>query len=202
MIWALVFMSGAGMSPSGLDDYRYLGGIASAQPLQFAYRKQLRVTGYGALGPSEWNVHNCAFPGHPHGQGADFVQADVGVVSNAALGRAPGHAVLHPVSREYVDAPVIHSHGEIDYELSLGVVSESAGCSRANPGSQPRSRTAPAPLQGRFLLPALRSCPAAAAVVTPSSFPVALVPCQNRREYTGKLGRTLCQRALRRQLVP
>ena len=43
------------------------------------------------------------------------------MIADTALARPPRHAVLHPVAREYLDAPVVHGYGKIDYQLPLGL---------------------------------------------------------------------------------
>ncbi len=53
-----------------------------------------------ALGAAKRDVDDRALPGHPHRQRLDFVEGDVGVVADAALGRAAVDVVLDPVAGE------------------------------------------------------------------------------------------------------
>ena len=66
-----------------------------------------------ALGAAERDVDDGALPGHPTGQGADFVERDVGRVADAALGRAAGDVVLHAEAGEHLNAAVVHGHGKV-----------------------------------------------------------------------------------------
>ena len=46
--------------------------------------------------------------------------------ADAPLGGPPGHVVLDPVAGEQAHLAVVHSHGEMDDELSLGEPQEAA----------------------------------------------------------------------------
>ena len=112
MVCSLVFMSGAGTSLSGPMKSMSLGGVAARDALQFALRQQRGVADDAALGAAERNVDDRAFPGHPGGQRAHFVERHVGREADAALGRAAGDGVLHAIAGEHFDAAVIELHGE------------------------------------------------------------------------------------------
>ena len=88
MICASVPTSGAGMSLSGpmrIDD---LGREAARERSSSLQRERLGVADDAALGAAEGQVDDGALPGHPHGERRDLVQRHVGVVADAALGRA------------------------------------------------------------------------------------------------------------------
>ena len=103
------------------DEERDLGGVAAGQALQLGLRHLLGVADHAALGAAEGDVDHGALPGHPHGQGAHLVQGDVGVVADAALGRAAADVVLHAVAGEDLHRAVVHAHREVDGELALGL---------------------------------------------------------------------------------
>src|SRR5208283_3886395 len=72
------------------DEFDQLGGVAAGHALQFAHRHFVRIADYAAFGSAERDVDHGALPGHPAGEGADFVEGDVGRVADAALGRSSG----------------------------------------------------------------------------------------------------------------
>ena len=72
------------------DEVDDLRGVAAGHALQFALAHCFGIADDAALGAAEGNVDDGALPGHPTGQGAHFVERDVGRVANAALGRAAG----------------------------------------------------------------------------------------------------------------
>ena len=111
MVWGLVYTSGAGMSFSG----------PSSGEIMNVYRRVIRsisprlmffgVADDAALGAAEGKPHHGALPGHPCRQGLDFVERDVGVVADAALGRPAKVVVLRTVALEDPDRAVVHPHG-------------------------------------------------------------------------------------------
>src|SRR5208283_5631774 len=72
----------------GADEFDQLGGVAAGHALQFAHRHFVRIADDAAFGTAERNVDHGALPGHPAGEGANFIQSDIGSVADAALGRA------------------------------------------------------------------------------------------------------------------
>ena len=67
------------------DELDQLRGVAAGHALQFALRHLVRIADDAALGAAEGNVDHGALPGHPAGQGAHFVEGDVGRVADAAF---------------------------------------------------------------------------------------------------------------------
>ena len=61
-------------------------GVAAGEALEFAHGHLLGIAGDAAFGAAKGDVHDGALPCHPRGQGLDFVQGDVGVEADAALG--------------------------------------------------------------------------------------------------------------------
>ena len=72
------------------------------------------VAGNAAFGATEGEVHQRAFPAHPHGEGGDFAEFDVWGVADAAFTWAKGQVVLDTVAGERVDFAVVHPDGEGD----------------------------------------------------------------------------------------
>ena len=87
------------------DEFDQFGGVAAGHALEFALGHLVGVADDAALGAAEGDVDDGALPGHPAGQGADFVEGDVGGVADAALGGAAGDGVLHAVAGEDFEVP-------------------------------------------------------------------------------------------------
>src|SRR5713226_3533658 len=86
--------------------------------LELARREDFGVDDDAALGAAEWDVDDGAFPRHPHREGFDLVQGDVGVVADAALRWPPVDVVLHAIAGEDAVRAVVHLHGEVACELA------------------------------------------------------------------------------------
>ena len=98
----------------GPDEIEQLGGVAAGHALQLALRHFVRIADDAALGAAERNVHHRALPRHPARQRADFVEVHVGPVAQSALGRAARNGVLHAVSGEDFEVPVVHLHRDMN----------------------------------------------------------------------------------------
>ena len=94
-----------------------LGGVAAGNGLEFASAELLRVADHAALGSAKGDVDHRALPGHPTGQGADFVQRHIGGKADAALARPAHEGVLHPVADKNLDRPVVHHHWDVDRDF-------------------------------------------------------------------------------------
>ena len=82
--------------------------IAAGQPFQLAHRQLFRVAGHAALAAAEGNVDDGALPRHPRGQRLHLIHRDIGVVTDAALGRPAHRAVLYAVAFKPDDLPAVH----------------------------------------------------------------------------------------------
>ena len=102
-------------------------GVATRHPFQFALRHVLRVAGDSALGAAERNIHDRAFPRHPRGQRLHLIERDLRVIADAALGGAAHRAVLHAISLEAVNVPVVHADRHCDHEDALGILDHLPG---------------------------------------------------------------------------
>ena len=67
-----------------------------------------------AFAAAEGDVDHGAFPGHPGGQRADFVEGDVGREADAAFGGAARNGVLHAIAGEDLQAPVVELHRNVN----------------------------------------------------------------------------------------
>ena len=105
----------------GPDEVAEGADEAAAEPLQLHGRELLGVDDDPALAPAEGDADHRALEGHPEGQGLDLADADVGVVADAALGRAPRVVVAHPVGLEGAQAAVVEAHRHRHLEDGLGV---------------------------------------------------------------------------------
>ena len=62
----------------GADKLDEFGGVAAGHAFELALGTFLGVADDAALGSAEGDVDDGALPGHPGGEGADFVEGDVG----------------------------------------------------------------------------------------------------------------------------
>src|SRR5258708_19715518 len=86
---------------------------------ELARREDFGVDDDAALGAAERDVDDGAFPRHPHREGFDLVQGDVGVVADAAFSRPPVDVVLHAIAGEDPVRTWAHLYGEVARELAL-----------------------------------------------------------------------------------
>ena len=93
------------------DEFDQLGGVAAGHALQFAARHLLGIADDAALGAAKGNIDHGAFPGHPTGQRAHFVQRHVRRIAHAALGRAARNGMLHPVAGKTSSCPLSMATG-------------------------------------------------------------------------------------------
>ena len=75
-----------------------------------------------AFGATKRDIHNCTFPCHPGSQCLNLIERYLRVITKAAL-RGPAHrAVLHAVSLEAVNVPIVHAHRDGHGENALGIL--------------------------------------------------------------------------------
>ncbi len=103
------------------DELDQLRGIAAGHALQFALGHLVGIADHSTLGATEGNVDYGALPGHPTGQGADFVEGNVGRVAQAALGRTARDRVLHPEAGEDFEMAVVHHDRNVQDDLPGGI---------------------------------------------------------------------------------
>ena len=98
------------------DERNHLHGEAASESFEFACGHAARIAGDAALATTEGQVHQRAFPSHPHGEGGDFSEIYGWVVTQAALDRSAREVVLYAVAEEYLGAAVIavDRHGDGD----------------------------------------------------------------------------------------
>ena len=77
-----------------------------------------------ALGSAEGDVDDGALPGHPGGERADFVERDVGSVTDAAFGGSAGDGVLDAVAGEDFDRAVVHADGDVNDDFAGGIAED------------------------------------------------------------------------------
>ncbi len=118
MVRSFVLTSGAGTSRSGPDYVDDLCGVAARDALQFAIRQHRRIADHAAFGAAEGNVDDGAFPRHPRGERAHFIQRYVGRKADAALAGAAHHGMLHAIAGEDFEAAVIKLHGNVDGDFA------------------------------------------------------------------------------------
>ena len=104
------------LGADGVDDFR---NVAARQRLELTAGHARRIADDATLAAAERHVRDRALPRHPGGERRDFVERDVGVIADAALGRAKGDVVLHAVSGEDFDFAVVHLDRTGDGDLPL-----------------------------------------------------------------------------------
>ena len=102
----------------GVDDRR---GVAAGDPLELPVGHRRRIADHAALGAAEGHVHHRALPRHPGGEGLHFVEGDLHVEPDAALGRAARRVVEHPVAGVDLHLTVVPADGHRDDDLFFGV---------------------------------------------------------------------------------
>ncbi len=111
---------GGGDVAVGTDDVHDLGSVAARDSFQLAIGEHVGIADDAAFSAAEGDVDHGAFPGHPSGQGADFVNCDVGGETDAAFGGAAHHRVLDAVAGENFQASIVELHGNVDGEFERG----------------------------------------------------------------------------------
>ena len=112
--WALVPMSGAGMSRVGPRTFSILSMKERAILCSSAWLELVGRAVDAALGAAEGDAGDGGLPGHQRGERADLVDVDLGVEADAALVRAAGAVVLDAVAGVDVGLAV----GELDRDLN------------------------------------------------------------------------------------
>ena len=105
----------------GADRVDDLGGVAARQRFELALRHLGRIANDAALAAAERQLRDGALPRHPRRERRHFVERDVRVIADAALGRAERDVVLHAIAGEDLDLAVVHLHGAGHDDLALGL---------------------------------------------------------------------------------
>jgi hypothetical protein len=105
----------------GSDELHEFGGVAAGHAFELALGHFLWIADDAALGSAKGDVDDGALPGHPGGEGADFVEGDIGRVADAALGWAASDGVLDAIAGEDFNGAVVHAYGDVNDELARGI---------------------------------------------------------------------------------
>lgn len=108
------------------DKVRDFRGVTAGERFELASGEFFGLAGDAAFGAAERDADDGAFPRHPHGKGAHFVEVDARGIADASFGGAADGVVLHTVAGENLDGSVIHFDGEVDDELALGAAKDSS----------------------------------------------------------------------------
>jgi len=106
------------------DEFDEFGGVAASHALELALGHFFGVADDASLGSAEGDVDDGALPGHPGGEGADFIQSYVGRVADATLCGAARDGVLDAIAGEDLDGAVVHADGDVDDEFAGGVAED------------------------------------------------------------------------------
>src|SRR5437763_1520422 len=91
----------------------WLGPERDVPALQFAAGHFARIANDAALRTAERDIHHRAFPGHPGGKRAHFVNAYIRRESNPALPGSAHGRMQHAIAGENFQLPVVHSHRDV-----------------------------------------------------------------------------------------
>src|SRR5579864_1148274 len=103
------------------NEFDQLGGVAASDLFEFSLGEFARIADDAAFGATERNVDDSTLPGHPTGEGADFVEIHVRRIADAALGRAAGDGMLHAKAGEDLNAAVVHANGDVNDKFAVGI---------------------------------------------------------------------------------
>src|SRR5215471_4678243 len=92
------------------DDGRNFKRIPASEPFELSLRHALRITDHTALATAVGNADGRALPRHPRGEGLNFIERDVWMVTNASLGWAARNVVLHTITLEDFCLATVHAH--------------------------------------------------------------------------------------------
>jgi hypothetical protein len=87
------------------------GHVSARQRFELPRRHPGWIADDATFPAAEGDVGDGALPSHPGGEGGDLVERDVGVIADAALGRAECDVVLDAIAGEDLDLAVVHQHG-------------------------------------------------------------------------------------------
>src|SRR6185295_13563086 len=94
--------------------------VAAGDALEFEVGEHARVADDSAFRAAEGDVDDRALPGHPGGEGADFVEGNVWRETDAAFAGASGDGVLDSVAGEDFKAAVVKADGDVNGEFPGG----------------------------------------------------------------------------------
>src|SRR5690606_38798404 len=97
------------------------GSVAPGQTFEFGLAEFLWVDDDAPLGPAERNVNQSAFPRHPHGECAHFIQCDCGAVANTAFRWPQYRVVMHTVAGKHLEFAVVAAHRKVHGEFAARV---------------------------------------------------------------------------------
>src|ERR1051325_5582655 len=103
------------------NDRRDLESVAARESFEFGFGKTLRIANHTALAATIRNADSGALPRHPRLERLDFVERDVGMITNAALGWTTRDVVLHAITFKYLHVAAIHLHGNGNDQLPFGI---------------------------------------------------------------------------------
>src|SRR5271157_424214 len=100
---------------------RKFSGVAAGEALKFPAGQFAGIADDAAFGAAERNVHHGALPGHPGREGADFIEADVGSKTDAALAGTSDRGMKDAVTDENFELAVVHADGDVKGDFLIGI---------------------------------------------------------------------------------
>ena len=101
------------------DEGRNFRREAAGEVFELAQRQFGGVYNHPPLGAAKGNVYDRAFPCHPHGESADFIERNVLMITDAAFAGSARDIVLDAIARKGFYRPVIHTDGKVSSKFAL-----------------------------------------------------------------------------------
>src|SRR5205085_10460814 len=101
------------------NEVEQLGRVTARHAFEFAGRHLLWIADDSALGAAKRHIDHSAFPRHPGGERAYFVERDVRCVADSAFGWPTSEVVLHAIAFEDLYAAGVHFGGNVDLQLAV-----------------------------------------------------------------------------------
>src|SRR6202011_767733 len=103
------------------DEFNQFSGVAPCHALELAHRHLVRIANDTALGASKRDIDHSAFPGHPAGQRAYFIERHIRRVADSAFGRTARDRMLYPKAGENFKMAIVHLYRYVDSEFAVGI---------------------------------------------------------------------------------
>src|SRR5580704_298259 len=113
---------GGGNIALGPKPFAELGGVAAGDALNLGLRELARVADYAALRATEGNIYDRAFPGHPGGEGSNFIEADVRGETDTALTWASDCGMQHAIAGEDFELAIVERNRNVNRDFLAGVL--------------------------------------------------------------------------------
>src|SRR5271166_6161447 len=105
----------------GAQPIRKFGGVAPGEALEFTAGHFARVANDATFGAAKRDVYHRAFPGHPGGERAYFINADIRGKTNSTLTGPPYGGVQHAIPGENFELSAVHADRDVQGDFLVGI---------------------------------------------------------------------------------